>query len=96
MTAMTDLFQPLMQKFMKANGIVRYYDDCAAMLHDPLAVVTLAEPGIAKVERMTIRLETDKGKVRTILDPKGAIAVDVVTDADIPRLSETVTKHVLK
>jgi inosine-uridine nucleoside N-ribohydrolase len=96
MTAMTDVFRPLMQKFMKANGIVRYYDDGVAMLHDPLAVLTLAEPGVAKIERVTLRLESGKGKIRTILDPKGPITVDVVTDADMPRLSGTVTKHVLK
>jgi inosine-uridine nucleoside N-ribohydrolase/acetyl esterase/lipase len=96
MTAMTDIFAPLMKKFMKANGIDRYYDDCAAMLHDPLAVMTLAEPSVAKVERMTIRLDAGKGKIRTIRDPKGPITVDVVTDADIPRLSATVTRHVLK
>jgi inosine-uridine nucleoside N-ribohydrolase len=96
MTAMTDIFRPLMLTFMKGNGIVRYYDDCTAMLHDPLAVLTLAEPSVAKIERMTIRLETEKGKIRTIPDPNGPITVDVVTDADISRLSETVTKHVLR
>jgi purine nucleosidase len=95
-TAMTDIFEPLIKRFMKANGIARYYDDCAALLHDPLAVLTVAEPSIAKVERTNIRLETGDGKIRTILDPKGPITVDVLTDVDIPRLSATVTKYVLK
>ena len=93
---MTDIFEPLIKKFMKANGIDRYYEDCTAMLHDPLAVMTVAEPDIAKVERMNIRLETADGKIRTILDPKGPITVDVVTDVDIPGLSAAVTNYVLK
>jgi inosine-uridine nucleoside N-ribohydrolase len=96
MTALTDVFQPLMQKFTQGNGIRRYYDDCTAMLHDPLAVLALAEPSAARVERITIRLEVDKGRIHTIIDRTGPITLDVVTGADMPRLSETVATYVLK
>jgi purine nucleosidase len=95
MTAMTDIFWAKFKPFMAASGVERFYDDSAALLHDPLAVMFVAEPDIAQVERMTIRLETGKGKILTIADANGPITLDVVVRADSQRLSRAVTEHVL-
>lgn len=96
MSAMTTDFGARLKTFMKSFGVDTYYDDMATLLHDPLAVYTLVDPSIVKMERVKIRVETEPGKIRTIEDPKGPITIDLVTAADVPRFSRLVVETVLE
>jgi inosine-uridine nucleoside N-ribohydrolase len=87
MTAMTDEWEPRLAQFMKGFGVGPYFEDGAVMLHDPLAVATLIDPSLVKIVPERIRLEVEKGKIRTITDPQGPIAIGLVIEADIPRLA---------
>jgi len=95
MTAMTAEWEPRLTQFMKGFGVGSYYEDGAVMLHDPLAVATLVDPSLVKIVRERIRVEMEKGKIRTIADPQGPIAIDLVTEADIARLSRLVSRAVM-
>ncbi len=96
MSSMTEDFGKRLKMFMKSFGVDTYYDDMATLLHDPLAVYTLAEPSIVKREQVTIRVETEPGKIRTIEDPNSPIKIELVTSADVPRFSALMAKKVLE
>lgn len=81
---------------MATFGVRSYYSDGTVMLHDPLAVATLVEPNLVTTEQRRIRVAVEKGNIRTIADPAGPIMIEVVTSADIARLSKLVTAKVVQ
>jgi purine nucleosidase len=96
MTYMTEDFGARLKTFMKSFGVDTYYEDMATLLHDPLAVHTLVDPSIVKVQKVKIRVENGNGKIRTVEDPKGAITIDLVTAVDAPRFSSVLTDRILE
>ncbi len=95
MVRMSKVWEAILKGFAKNSGIASYYDDGVVLLHDPLAVATLIEPAVAKTERQRIRLEVGKRTIRTIADPAGPIAVDLVVSVDVAKLSRMVTESVI-
>jgi purine nucleosidase len=95
MTKLTLVWEPIMKGFLKTAGVGAYYEDGVAMLHDPLAVSTLIDPTLVKMERMRIRIEVEKGSIRTVADAGGPIVIDLVSSADLKGLSRLVTGRVL-
>ena len=91
MARMTLEWEPRMKAYMKSLGVESYYDGGVAMLHDPLAVCALADPSLVKSERVTLRLEVEKGKIRTVEDAKGTIQIELVISADLLRLSRVIS-----
>jgi purine nucleosidase len=96
MTAMTDEWEPRLAQFMTGFGVSSYYQNGSVMLHDPLAVATLIDDSLVKIVPERIRIEVDKGKIRTVVDPLGPIAIDLVIEADIAKLSRMVSDAVVK
>ncbi len=96
MAAMTAEWEPRLKQFMATFGVSSYYSDGTVMLHDPLAVATLVEPNVVTTEQRRIRIAVEKGNIRTIADPAGPILIEVVTSADIARLSNLVTAKVVQ
>jgi inosine-uridine nucleoside N-ribohydrolase len=94
--AMTQVWSPGMKKVMANAGAGTYYDDCAAMLHDPAAVYLLVDPGSVRTERVRIRVEVGPGTIRTVPDARGPVEVEVATRVDTRALSRAVTDAVLK
>lgn len=95
MTKLTLIWEPIMKGFLKNAGVGAYYDNGVAMLHDPLAVSTLIDPTLVKIERLRIRVEVEKGSIRTVADAEGPIVIDLVVSADLAGLSRLVTDRVL-
>ena len=102
MAAMTLVFEPLIKGFMSSAGVKTYYDDGVVLLHDPLAVYSIAAPTAMETERVKIRLETSppatgaaSATIRTIADDRGDISVDLVIEPDLTQLSQAVTAAVL-
>jgi purine nucleosidase len=96
MAAMTAEWEPRLKQFMASFGVGNYYSDGVVMLHDPLAVATLVEPSLVTTEQRRIRVEAAKGNIRTIADTAGPIMVEVVTSADIAKLSSLVAAKVIQ
>ncbi len=96
MAAMTAEWEPRLKQFMATFGVGSYYSDGTVMLHDPLAVATLVEPNLVTTEQRRIRVAVEKGNIRTIADVAGPIMIEVVTSADIARLSKRVTAKVVQ
>ncbi|MEW5979654.1 MAG: nucleoside hydrolase [Acidobacteriota bacterium] len=96
MTLMTEDFGKRLKGFMKGFGVDEEYSDTATLLHDPLAVYSLVDPGIARIERVRIRVETESGKIRTVEDPGGPVSIDLVTGADFVRFSQIAADKVLE
>jgi inosine-uridine nucleoside N-ribohydrolase len=61
-------------------------------LHDPLALLVVAEPSLFRVEARTVRVEADG---RVVEDPHGA-PCRFVTEADVPRAIELVLGSVAR
>jgi len=96
MSYMTQDFGSRLKIFMKSFGVNQYYADMATLLHDPLAVCTLVDPSVVKIERVKIRVETGPDTIRTIEDNNGTTRIDLVTDVDAPRFSKMIADKVLE
>lgn len=95
MLAMTDVWSPLLSGYMKMLGAELDPAVTLVMLHDPLAVLTVVEPDCVSIKPTRLRIEMEKGSIRTIEDEQGPIEVDLVTDADMPRVSRLIMDAVV-
>jgi inosine-uridine nucleoside N-ribohydrolase len=95
MVAMTDLWAKAIEGFARRQHIEAYYADTVVLLHDPLAVYTLIEPDLIESKSVRIRVETEEREIRTIADPNGPIQIELVTGANMHRLSKACVDTIL-
>lgn len=77
------------------RGFADVPDGVVAVLHDPLTLAALVEPGLVEIERLPVTVAEHEGEVRTFIDPAGGRPVDVVRSVEAAAFTELWTTTVL-